>query len=47
LDGHRLPLRHQPPSIGEHSRQVLLDLGYSHTDIHALIEQGVVRTFEE
>jgi crotonobetainyl-CoA:carnitine CoA-transferase CaiB-like acyl-CoA transferase len=47
LDGQRLPLRRQPPSIGEHSRQVMLDLGYSHTDIQALVDQGIIRTPEE
>jgi crotonobetainyl-CoA:carnitine CoA-transferase CaiB-like acyl-CoA transferase len=47
LDGQRMPLRMNPPSIGQHSRRVLLDLGYSEDDIRALLDQGVVRTPQE
>ena len=47
LDGQRLPLRSDPPSIGQHSRGLLRDLGYSEADIQALVEQGVIRTPEE
>ena len=32
----------EPPGIGEHSRQVLLEAGVSSSEIDALIEQGVV-----
>lgn len=46
LDGQRLPLRHNPPSIGQHSRQVLQALGYSEQEVQSLIEQGVVRSDE-
>ena len=44
LDGQRLPLRHNPPSIGQHSRKVLQALGYSEQEVQSLIEQGVVRS---
>ena len=46
LDGQRLPLRHNPPSIGQHSPQVLQALGYSEQEVQALIEQGVIRSGE-
>ena len=46
LDGQRLPLRHNPPSIGQHSPQVLQTLGYSEQEVQALIEQGVIRSGE-
>jgi crotonobetainyl-CoA:carnitine CoA-transferase CaiB-like acyl-CoA transferase len=46
LDGQRLPLRHNPPSIGQHSRQVLQALGYSEQEVQSLIEQGVIRSEE-
>lgn len=46
LDGQRLPLRHNPPSIGQHSRQVLQALGYSEQEVQSLIEQGVIRSDE-
>ncbi|MFM8796734.1 MAG: CaiB/BaiF CoA transferase family protein, partial [Betaproteobacteria bacterium] len=46
LDGQRLPLRHNPPSIGQHSRKVLQALGYSEQEVQSLIEQGVVRSDE-
>ena len=46
LDGQRLPLRRNPPSIGQHSRQVLQALGYSDQEVQSLIEQGVIRSDE-
>jgi crotonobetainyl-CoA:carnitine CoA-transferase CaiB-like acyl-CoA transferase len=46
LDGQRLPLRHNPPSIGQHSRQVLQALGYSEQEVQSLIEQGAIRSDE-
>jgi crotonobetainyl-CoA:carnitine CoA-transferase CaiB-like acyl-CoA transferase len=30
-----------PPLLGQHSREVLAELGYSDTEVHALREQGV------
>ena len=35
-------LYRHPPRLGEHSREVLAEAGYSDTDIDALLEQGVV-----
>ena len=43
LDGHRLPLRQDPPAIGEHTRAVLAALGYDEEMIETLVAQGVVR----
>jgi len=44
MDGQRLPLRHNPPSIGQHSGDLLKDLGYSAAEIRDLINQGIVRS---
>jgi crotonobetainyl-CoA:carnitine CoA-transferase CaiB-like acyl-CoA transferase len=46
LDGQRLALRHNPPSIGQHSRDLLQGLGYGAAEIQTLIDQGVVRSEE-
>ncbi len=42
VDGERLPLRRRPPTLGEHSRAVLADLGYEPKTIDALIADGAV-----
>ncbi len=42
LDGRRLGLREQPPTLGQHNRRLLAELGYSETDITALIAEGVL-----
>jgi crotonobetainyl-CoA:carnitine CoA-transferase CaiB-like acyl-CoA transferase len=47
LDGQRLPLRTNPPSIGEHSRTLLRELGYAEVDIQNLLDQGVIGSPEE
>jgi crotonobetainyl-CoA:carnitine CoA-transferase CaiB-like acyl-CoA transferase len=44
LDGQRLPLRRPPPSLGEHSRELLRSLGYADATIAALCADGVVGT---
>lgn len=31
-----------PPAIGEHSKEILEELGYSSTEIHGLIEEGII-----
>src|SRR6266704_2973121 len=38
-----LSVRHQPPGLGQHTREVLLDIGYSESEIEALAASGVVR----
>ncbi len=42
VDGTPLPVRRPAPSLGEHTGQVLADLGFSIEDIGRLREQGVV-----
>lgn len=40
LDGEKLGLRMNPPKSGEHTREVLLQLGYDEESIETLIESG-------
>jgi crotonobetainyl-CoA:carnitine CoA-transferase CaiB-like acyl-CoA transferase len=42
MDGERVSLRTPPPLLGEHSREVLAEAGYSEEEIAALVEDGVV-----
>ena len=35
-------LRHLPPVLGQHTRELLTELGYSSTDLEAMEEKGVV-----
>jgi crotonobetainyl-CoA:carnitine CoA-transferase CaiB-like acyl-CoA transferase len=44
LSGRRLPLRTPPPSLGEHSLELLRCLGYGDETITALCAHGVVGT---
>jgi crotonobetainyl-CoA:carnitine CoA-transferase CaiB-like acyl-CoA transferase len=42
LDGQRLPLRSAPPSLGEHTRSLLSEIGYSADEVAALLAAGVI-----
>jgi crotonobetainyl-CoA:carnitine CoA-transferase CaiB-like acyl-CoA transferase len=42
LDGRRLPLREDPPRLGQHTDQILSSLGYGAGDIAALRAEGIV-----
>ena len=42
LDGKRLPMRNQPPAVGEGSRQLLLGIGYGAGEIDALARERVI-----
>ncbi|WP_374565905.1 CaiB/BaiF CoA transferase family protein [Ideonella sp.] len=43
LDGERLPVRRDPPALGEHTNALLRGLGYRDGEIAALHEAGIVR----
>lgn len=42
IDGERLPKRLNPPTVGEHSNEILSGLGYTSAEISALEERCVV-----
>ncbi len=42
LAGHRLPLREDPPVLGEHTDQLLREVGYSDDEIVAMHESGLI-----
>lgn len=42
MNGERLGVRHSPPKTGEHSKELLLDLGFSESEISKLAVDGVV-----
>jgi crotonobetainyl-CoA:carnitine CoA-transferase CaiB-like acyl-CoA transferase len=42
LDGERLVKRADPPRVGEHTRQLLEELGYSPTEMESLRDRGIV-----
>lgn len=43
LGGERLPIRSSPPQLGEHTQQLMHDLGYSDESIRALIHQKIIK----
>jgi crotonobetainyl-CoA:carnitine CoA-transferase CaiB-like acyl-CoA transferase len=42
IDGKRLGVRHEPPYLGEHSREILRELGYSEAQIDGFAQDRVV-----
>jgi crotonobetainyl-CoA:carnitine CoA-transferase CaiB-like acyl-CoA transferase len=42
LDGKRLPMRNQPPAVGEGARGLLAELGYGNGEIDALADERVI-----
>ncbi len=42
FDGERLPVRHDPPQLGEQTRELLHEIGYSADEIARLKQTGVV-----
>ncbi|MNI36082.1 hypothetical protein D3C73_901230 [compost metagenome] len=47
LDGQRLQPRRPIPRIGEHTRKVMRELGYSDAHIAELCAAGVLKTDEQ
>ncbi|MBP0110260.1 CaiB/BaiF CoA transferase family protein [Bradyrhizobium vignae] len=43
MDGRRLPNRYDPPGIGEHSSEILSEIGMSPNEIEALRQAGTVK----
>jgi crotonobetainyl-CoA:carnitine CoA-transferase CaiB-like acyl-CoA transferase len=43
IGGHDLGLRRQPPAIGEHSGELLAELGLAEAEIEALSRRGVIQ----
>lgn len=43
LGGERLPIRSSPPQLGEHTQQLMHELGYSDESIHGLIDQKIIK----
>jgi crotonobetainyl-CoA:carnitine CoA-transferase CaiB-like acyl-CoA transferase len=44
IGGQHMPLRMQPPAAGEHSAEILREIGITDPEIARLKKQGVVRT---
>ena len=44
LNGDRLELRHDPPGIGQHSRELLAQIGYGEEEIERLCEGEIIVT---
>ena len=42
LAGKRLPLRQDPPVLGEHTDQLLTELGYGADEIASMHESGLI-----
>jgi crotonobetainyl-CoA:carnitine CoA-transferase CaiB-like acyl-CoA transferase len=47
IDGHDMGLRRQPPAIGEHSAEILSELGLAGSQIEALSQRGVIKLKDE
>jgi crotonobetainyl-CoA:carnitine CoA-transferase CaiB-like acyl-CoA transferase len=47
IDGHDLGLRRQPPAIGEHSAEILSELGLAGSQIEALSQRGLITVKDE
>lgn len=43
IDGDRLRHRRPPPRLGEHTDEILRELGYTNAELEALAADGVIR----
>ena len=41
MDGRRPGVRHDPPRLGEHTREVLAGAGYSAAEVEGLVQRGI------
>ncbi len=44
VDGERPSYASPPPAVGEHSREVLREAGYTDEEIAAMAVEGIIRT---
>ena len=42
VDSHDFNLRRQPPAVGQHSRELLLECGLSDAEIDDLRDRGII-----
>jgi len=42
MKGNRFGVKHQVPELGEHTREVLKDLGFDDASINQMIEASIV-----
>lgn len=42
-NGERMKISKAPPYLGQHTREVLLDLGYSEADIESMRKERIIR----
>jgi len=47
IGGHDLALRRQAPAIGEHSAEILAELGFARHEIAALATRGIIAVNDE
>ena len=43
LDSHPTPIRALPPRLGQHTREILIELGYSQERMASMVQRGVIR----
>ena len=42
MNGNRLPVRDNPPRSGEHTKQIMLELGFSDSEIGKYLSSGII-----
>lgn len=41
-NGERMKIQRPPPYLGEHTREILTEIGYDNTDIDSLVENRII-----